>query len=363
MAYYLSTITEWFGERMYFTFKYIAHLTYGSCEIHRICCRAEGAHSQHMSSKFAQSLRRSKQLVADSRIIFSRQLFSTREVLKNVLDVKCISSSDPILVTNIRLSIEGLSVVNKVYAHLQVLRSTTVDMRNKDHVRELERFWSNMQNNKDESNSGSGGKNCPGEDNLRFEETKKPLALIGDHWGDVGFQGKNPCTDFRGMGLLSLRQLTYFSQFRQANALHVLSESKHHRRYFPFAATGINITSFVMDLFAETRLHHTLFKRIDILSLYMNSGSSSSSSSNSSSTPLFIGQSGRNNAFEDDAAAPLGDEEKYIIACTEVIHDLYCILYEEFCGLWVEKDPRDVMAFPLIFQEFKATVRGRYFPI
>jgi hypothetical protein len=30
---------------------------------------------------------------------------------------------------------------------------------------------------------------------------------ISDHWAELGFQGKDPATDFRGMGVLGLDQL------------------------------------------------------------------------------------------------------------------------------------------------------------
>jgi len=44
------------------------------------------------------------------------------------------------------------------------------------------------------------------------------------------------------MGLLGLHQLLHFASTRPAQAKAVLLESHHPRRFFPFAATGINIT-------------------------------------------------------------------------------------------------------------------------
>lgn len=34
-------------------------------------------------------------------------------------------------------------------------------------------------------------------------------SRISKQWQDIGFQGDNPATDFRGMGVLSLRCLLY----------------------------------------------------------------------------------------------------------------------------------------------------------
>mmetsp|Transcript_42064 Transcript_42064/g.40333 ORF Transcript_42064/g.40333 Transcript_42064/m.40333 type:complete len:126 (+) Transcript_42064:316-693(+) len=45
----------------------------------------------------------------------------------------------------------------------------------------------------------------PTEENPSF-----PERLLSEQWIDVGFQGKNPRTDFRGGGLLSLLCLRYF---------------------------------------------------------------------------------------------------------------------------------------------------------
>ena len=55
-----------------------------------------------------------------------------------------------------------------------------------------------------------------------------------------------------------------------------------------------------------------------------------------------------------------GTNDQYVLACTEAVHDLYCTLYEVFCALWVKRDPRDVMVFPIIFAEFKERVHRRY---
>lgn len=40
-----------------------------------------------------------------------------------------------------------------------------------------------------------------------------------------------------------------------------------------------------------------------------------------------------------------------------VLHELYCTLFTRFNKLWVDSNPRDVMAFPTIFHSLKDTVR------
>ena len=79
-------------------------------------------------------------------------------------------------------------------------------------------------------------------------------------WGMIGFQGSNPATDFRGMGMLGLLQLHYYSNWNGGtSAKNALTTANHSVRYFPFAATGINITKFCIELLRECRLHHFLF--------------------------------------------------------------------------------------------------------
>jgi hypothetical protein len=56
-----------------------------------------------------------------------------------------------------------------------------------------------------------------------------PIESAGTRdWGIVGFQGKDPSTDFRGMGLLGLEQLLYFSKYDAARD--ILQDSDHPRR-------------------------------------------------------------------------------------------------------------------------------------
>ena len=44
---------------------------------------------------------------------------------------------------------------------------------------------------------------------------KQPYSgPTGDHWKTIGFQGKNPVTDLRAMGILGLKHLVYFAEYK-----------------------------------------------------------------------------------------------------------------------------------------------------
>ena len=43
-------------------------------------------------------------------------------------------------------------------------------------------------------------------------------GALTDEWGEIGFQGKDPCTDFRGMGRLALLQLNHMCREKNEEA-------------------------------------------------------------------------------------------------------------------------------------------------
>ncbi|CAG8821050.1 76_t:CDS:2, partial [Dentiscutata erythropus] len=49
----------------------------------------------------------------------------------------------------------------------------------------------------------------------------------GEQWTKIGFQGKDPSTDFRGMGMLALDDLVYYAKNHPKSARHALSCSYH----------------------------------------------------------------------------------------------------------------------------------------
>jgi hypothetical protein len=52
-------------------------------------------------------------------------------------------------------------------------------------------------------------------------------GLISKQWSEIGFQGDDPSTDFRGMGLLGLENLLFFSTHYNESARHLLQHSLH----------------------------------------------------------------------------------------------------------------------------------------
>ena len=85
---------------------------------------------------------------------------------------------------------------------IEKLRETTYEDAEAQFNEELEYLWSSL-----------------------MPET--PYKRIGAHWKEIGFQGTDPKTDFRGMGLLGLHNLVYFCQCHNKIARQILLHSNH----------------------------------------------------------------------------------------------------------------------------------------
>ena len=93
------------------------------------------------------------------------------------------------------------------YRHLQsevlLFKCTPYDADNAEHEEKLIQLWSHLM-------------------------PDQPLeSRISKQWTEIGFQGNDPKTDFRGMGMLGLENLLYLSNKYSAIARHILSHSNH----------------------------------------------------------------------------------------------------------------------------------------
>jgi hypothetical protein len=137
-------------------------------------------------------------------------------------------------------------------------------------------------------------------------------SRYSEQWKEIGFQGKNPATDFRGMGILGLQNLCYFAQNHRSVARQLLSHSNHPRFGYSFAVVGINLTSLLVELFesGSLRVH------------FYNASSS--------------GQ-----------------------ATMENFHEAYCYVFTEFDCYWREKEPENILAFTRIRDELRTLLKNR----
>lgn len=125
-------------------------------------------------------------------------------------------------------------------------------------------------------------------------------ARISKQWGEIGFQGDDPKTDFRGMGLLGLENLLFFATRYTGAARHVLSHSHHSQYGYSFAIVGINLTSMAYELLVNNLLQTHMYN-----------------------------------------AVPGRPSLKHF-------HQVYVYLFYEFDKLWLSEKPRDIMEFSRI---------------
>ncbi|KAD3642031.1 hypothetical protein E3N88_31255 [Mikania micrantha] len=98
-------------------------------------------------------------------------------------------------------------------------------------------------------------------------------GLISDQWKEMGWQGVDPSTDFRGAGFLSLENLLFFAK-TFPNLFRRLLLKQHGKRVaweYPFAVAGINITFMLTEML---ELHLALYSPLNIMkSIPMDSSS------------------------------------------------------------------------------------------
>ncbi|XP_052312045.1 uncharacterized protein LOC7477020 isoform X2 [Populus trichocarpa] len=75
-------------------------------------------------------------------------------------------------------------------------------------------------------------------------------GLISDQWKEMGWQGRDPSTDFRGAGFLSLENLVFFAKTFSISFQHLLRKQggKRSAWEYPFAVAGVNITFMIMQM-------------------------------------------------------------------------------------------------------------------
>ncbi|OAY67819.1 ELMO domain-containing protein A, partial [Ananas comosus] len=76
------------------------------------------------------------------------------------------------------------------------------------------------------------------------------LGLISEQWKEMGWQGKDPSTDFRGGGFISLENLLFFARNYPKSFQDLLRKQDGDRALweYPFAVAGVNITFMLIQM-------------------------------------------------------------------------------------------------------------------
>ncbi|XP_050206527.1 uncharacterized protein LOC126656091 isoform X1 [Mercurialis annua] len=75
-------------------------------------------------------------------------------------------------------------------------------------------------------------------------------GMISEQWKEMGWQGPNPSTDFRGCGFISLENLLFFARIYPASFRRLLFKQGGKRATweYPFAVAGINVSFMLIQM-------------------------------------------------------------------------------------------------------------------
>lgn len=285
-SYYVRPIIKWF----------LRHTT-GLCELQRICYGTERGASRTNSVEYSLNMSKSPQI---SRLIIHLNNVSDNQrfVGPNLKDLTSGAVNTVMLIKKINPKfhfqfiislgqcVEQIWGYRQLIAEVEELRKTVYDCDNFEHERKLYDLWEKL---------------------MPHEALE---GRVTRQWQDIGFQGDDPKTDFRGMGLLGLENLLAFATDYQEAATYVLSHSHHPVYGYAFAIVGINLTS----------LAYTLLKQGEAKTYFFNM------SRNVPSLKLF--------------------------------HQFYSYLFYEFDKYWIECKPKDIMEFSNIKDSFEINIRN-----
>ncbi|XP_066598047.1 ELMO domain-containing protein 2 [Prorops nasuta] len=276
--------------------KWFLHKTTQMCELQRICYGQPSGASRTLAIEKSLKLSRNvniKLLISYLDNIANKQMItmkSERQILegaiKTVLIVKKINPTvHPNFAKSFGKSVELIWGYKQLCAECEELRKVPYNAENPNHELLLLSLWNLL---------------------MPYESLS---SRISKQWQSIGFQGEDPKTDFRGMGILGLENLVYFAKEYPSVAAHVLSHSVHPHYGYAFAIVGINLTSMALKLLKD--------------------GSAKSHIYNSSKT----------------------------LPTIRTFHQLYCYLFYEFDGFWIESKPRNMMEFSCIQEKFENSIR------
>ncbi|KAF6209729.1 hypothetical protein GE061_015478 [Apolygus lucorum] len=100
----------------------------------------------------------------------------------------------------------------------------------------------------------------------RLTGAKIDCPQRGTHWQLIGFQGNDPATDLRSVGLFGLLQFLYLTSDKVLPLAHKLYKvANSETQPFPLAVLSLNLTNIVLNVFNTGKLNRRkLSKTLDI---------------------------------------------------------------------------------------------------
>lgn len=247
----------------------VRHVT-GKCELQRICAAYGPGAARTTRAEY--SLRSSKSKVLKAAV--ESQEGGVDACVEQIMREKNIKAQkDPSFKTNLQVCLLQINGFRSLFTSVEELRKEVYDSHNTQHEGMLLKLW-----------------------DLLMPSTKLE-SRVTKQWGDIGFQGDDPKTDFRGMGMLGLTNLAFFSENFEKEARQVLSHASHPKLGYSYAIVGINLTEMAYSLLKSGALKPHFYNTV----------------------------AGRPQLTH--------------------FHQLYCYLAYEFDRFWVKEEPESIMEF------------------
>jgi len=217
--------------------------------------------------------------------------FDVSEAVKFLMEVKdVLPEVHSQFEASLKECLTQIRSYNRLVVGVDRIRSIKYDADNEEHEKDLKKLW------------------------FLYNQDAPLPSRTGSHWQDMGFQGHDPKTDFRGMGILGLQQMIYFAVNYPDTARRVFSQSHHPQYGFSFAIVAINITGMAFELLNNRKLRSHFYSL-------------------------------------DKSVTYLSEFDK-----------VYCYILNEFAQQWIEEKPKDIMEFSRVrdkvFKQIKVKLRS-----
>ncbi|XP_077381729.1 ELMO domain-containing protein 2 [Festucalex cinctus] len=262
--------------------KWLIRQATGTCELQRICSGYGPGAARTINTEY--SLRSSKSKLLRGAVESSEEHLE-KHVAQIMKEKNIKVDTNPLFKESLHTSLLQITGYKSLYVSVENVRKEAFCPENPQHESMLLKLWELLM------------------------PRVKLQSRVTKQWGDIGFQGDDPKTDFRGMGMLGLTNLLFFSEHYTEEARQVLSHANHPKLGYSYAIVGINLTEMAYSLLNSGALKAHFYNTV-----------------------------------------PGAPQLRHF-------HQLYCYLAFEFDKFWLAEEPESIMLFNQYREKFHHVIR------
>ncbi|NWH38772.1 ELMD1 protein, partial [Chloropsis hardwickii] len=289
--------------------KFVVRKLTGQCELQRICYNTKPGAARTMKIEASLKGSKSKRLQTSVNV----HLDAIEKTIDDIMELKRINPDiNPQLGVSLQACLLQIVGYRNLIAEVEKLRREPMETEHLSEERLNSALWKCLKPN-------------------------SPLkARISKQWCEIGFQGDDPKTDFRGMGLLGLYNLVYFAEWDTEIAQQVLTDSLHPKYSNIWQYLDFNYFFFLSQLskaewekkkFDKAIGYSFAIVGINITDLAYN---------------LLVSGALKTHFYNVAPEAPTLTH----------FQQTFCYLMHEFHKFWIDEDPLDIMEFNRVREKF-----------